>query len=169
MNSMKQIRIEKVTLNIGAGKDQQRLEKAIVLLKNITGIAPVKTFTNKRIPEWGLRKGLPIGCRLTLRKQTALTLLHRLLEAKDRQVNDSWFDKEGNLSFGIHEYIDIPAVNYDPKIGIMGLQVCVTFQRSGFRIKKRALKQCKVPLRHKLTREEVMEYMKKQFNIQIGG
>ena len=69
MDLMKAIKIEKVTLNVGAGKEQSKLEKGIVLLKNITGINPVKTFTNKRIPTWGLRPGLPIGCKLTLRKK----------------------------------------------------------------------------------------------------
>jgi len=67
MNPMKVIRIEKITLNIGAGKDQNRLDKAKILLKHVTGIEPVKTVTKKRIPNWGLRPGLPIGCKITLR------------------------------------------------------------------------------------------------------
>ena len=69
MNPMQVPRIEKITLNVGAGKDQARLEKGVALLKMITGIDPVKTVTAKRIPGWGLRPGLPIGCKLTLRKQ----------------------------------------------------------------------------------------------------
>ena len=75
MNPMKTIKLEKVTLNIGAGKDQAKLEKGMLLLKNITNISPVKTFTKKRIPDWGIRPGLPIGCKLTLRKKKALDLL----------------------------------------------------------------------------------------------
>ena len=78
MNPMQEIRIEKITLNIGAGKDQLKLEKGIKLLKNITGIEPVKTTTSKRIPEWGIRPGLPIGCKITLRKKEAEKLLKRL-------------------------------------------------------------------------------------------
>ena len=62
MNQMKKIGIEKVTLNIGAGKDQTRLEKGLVLLNAITNATPIKTITNKRLQEWGLRPGLPIGC-----------------------------------------------------------------------------------------------------------
>ena len=57
MNPMKQISIEKVTLNIGAGKDQTKLEKGMKLINSITGSKPVKTFTKKRIQEWGLRPG----------------------------------------------------------------------------------------------------------------
>jgi len=83
MNPMRNIRIEKITLNVGAGKEQTRLEKGVLLLKGLTGINPVKTFTNKRIPSWGLRPGLPIGCKLTLRKKKAEEILKRLLEAKE--------------------------------------------------------------------------------------
>ena len=78
MNLMKSIQIEKVTLNIGAGKDQAKLEKGLILLNSITNSTPIKTITNKRIQEWGLRPGLPIGCKITLRKEKALNLLPKL-------------------------------------------------------------------------------------------
>ena len=111
MNPMRAIRIEKVTLNIGAGKDQTKLEKGMLLLKNITGINPVKTVTKKRIPNWGIRPGLPIGCKLTLRKQKAKEILLRLLDAKNNTLQEFQFDNKGNIAFGIHEYIDIPSAN----------------------------------------------------------
>lgn len=168
MNPMREVRIEKITLNVGAGKEQTQLEKGVMLLKNITGISPVKTFTNKRIPSWGLRPGLPIGCKLTLRKKKAEEILIRLLEAKDNKLGPYQFDKEGNIAFGIHEYIDIPGVKYDPKIGIMGLEVCVTMERPGFRIKRRRIMQRKIPAGHKIKKEEVIEFMKKKFNVKIG-
>lgn len=167
MNSMRELRIEKVTLNIGAGKDQAKLEKGFALLNSITGIKPVKTITNKRIPEWGIRPGLPIGCKITLRKKKAEELLNRLFEAKDKVIDKKQFDKEGNLSFGIQEYIDIPGVKYDPKIGIIGLEACVTLERPGFRIKRRHIKTAKIPSKHKITKEEAMEFFKKKFNITI--
>src|SRR3989338_3253632 len=139
MNKMREIRIENVTLNIGAGKEQSRLDKGIILLKSITGIEPIKTYTNKRIPEWGLRPGLPIGCKLTLRKNKAIELLKRFFEAKDNSLKISQLDNNGNISFGIHEYIDIPGIKYDPKIGIIGLEVCITLERPGYRVKRRRL------------------------------
>lgn len=164
---MKEIRIEKLTLNIGAGKDQTKLEKSISLLKNITGLMPVKTFSSKRIPEWGLRPGLPIGCKLTLRKNKAKEILKKLLDAKDFKLKPSQFDNNGNLSFGIHEYIDIPGVKYDPKIGIIGLEVCVTLERPGFRIKRRKLKK-KISKKHSIRKEEAIEFMKKDYNLKVG-
>ena len=69
MNPSRDIKISKVTLNIGAGKDQTKLDKGIKLFKSITNVSPVKTITSKRIPGWGLRPGLPIGCKVTLRKK----------------------------------------------------------------------------------------------------
>ncbi|MCK5025233.1 MAG: 50S ribosomal protein L5 [Nanoarchaeota archaeon] len=168
MNQMRKIRIAKVTLNIGVGKDMNKLEKGILLLKAITGIAPVKTITSKRIPSWGLRPGLPIGCKITLRKEKAVEVLKRLLEAKDNMLSESQFDANGNLAFGIHEYIDIPGVEYDPDIGMMGLEVCVTFERPGYRIKMRKLRKTKVKNNHRISKEEVIDVMKKEFNIKFG-
>jgi|TARA_Y100000310_G_scaffold299251_1_gene333926 large subunit ribosomal protein L5 len=165
---MKQVSMEKVTLNIGAGKDQAKLEKGIKLINSITGRNPVKTFTKKRIQEWGLRPGLPIGCKLTLRKKEALELLKRLFEAKDNTLQVSNLDNEGNISFGINEYIDIPGVKYDPDIGIMGLQVCITLKRSGFRVKSRALKRHAIPRKHRVKREEAIDFMKNMFNLKVG-
>lgn len=169
MNLMKTIKIEKVTLNIGAGKDQAKLEKGILLLKNITGINPVKTVTKKRIPDWGIRPGLPIGCKITLRGKKARELLIRLLDSIDNNLKDRQFDNEGNIAFGIHEYIDIPGVKYDPKIGVIGLEVCVSLERSGFRVKRRAIRKTKIPRKHRITKEEAIDYMKKDLNIKLLG
>ncbi len=168
MNPMQSVRIEKLTLNIGAGKEQSKLDKGVLLIKAITGTDPIKTVTNKRIPAWGVRPGLPIGCKLTIRKQKAKELIKRLLQAKENRLRESNFDNLGNVSFGIHEYIDIPGVEYDPKIGVMGLQVCITLEKPGYRIKKRKIKQKKIPKNHVIKKEEAKEFMKKEFNVQVG-
>jgi large subunit ribosomal protein L5 len=168
MNIMQEIRMEKLTLNIGAGKDQVKLEKGMKLLKNITGINPVKTFTTKRIPEWGLSPCLPIGFKLTLRKAKMKEVISRLLDAKDYRLKESQFDNGGNIAFGLHEYIDIPDVKYDPEIGVMGLEVCITLERAGFRIKRRRKKRRKVPIKHRITKQNAMEFMIKEFKVKIG-
>ncbi len=168
MENKAPIRIEKVTLNIGAGKNTNLLEKGVKLLKNVSGANPVKTITTKRIPAWGLRPGLPIGCKVTLRKKEAGALLARLLEAKHYTLRESQFDDNGNVAFGIHEYIDIPSVKYDPEIGIIGFEVCVTLERPGFRIKKRRYQTKKIPAKHKITKVAAMEYMRTNFKVKIG-
>lgn len=163
---MQNIRIEKLTLNIGVGKNQSIMGKAVKLLKNITGIEPVKTKTQKRIPGWGLRPGLPIGCKITLRKDVK-DLIKRLLDAKENVLPPGCFDNMGNVSFGVHEYIDIPGVEYDPEIGIIGLQACLTLERPGYRIKKRNISSKKVPKGHQIRKEEAIEFMKKEFGIEV--
>ena len=168
-NILRNIRIEKVTLNIGAGKNTALLDKGFKLLKTISGGNPVKTITQKRIPAWGLRPGLPIGCKITLRKSVASEILTRLLQAKSFTLKDTQFDDNGNVAFGIHEYIDIPTVKYDPEIGIIGFEVCVTLERPGFRIKRRTIKTKRIPDRHKITKQDAIDFMKNQFKVKIGG
>ncbi|HDD70826.1 MAG TPA: 50S ribosomal protein L5 [Candidatus Woesearchaeota archaeon] len=169
MNPMQKTRLAKVTLNIGAGKDQAKLEKGIQLIKAITGIEPVKTITQKRIPSWGVRPGLPIGCKLTLRKEKAKEVLKRLFVAKDNVLKLNNVDSFGNVSFGIEEYIDIPGVPYDPKIGVLGLQVCITLEKPGFRIKHRKVRAKKIPKKHSVKKVDAVNFLKDEFNVKIEG
>lgn len=167
MNQNKNIKIEKITFNLGAGKDQNLLEKGMKLIEYMTGVKPIKTTAKKRIPVWGLRPGLPIGCKLTLRGKDKIELLARLLKAKNNALNRSNFDQQGNISFGIHEYIDVPDVKYNPDLGLLGFQVCVTLERNGYRIKKRRIMTKQLPKRHVITQDEGIEFIKKQFNIKV--
>jgi large subunit ribosomal protein L5 len=169
MNNMREIRIEKLTLNLGAGKNPELLKKGLSLLKKITGMEPIKTFTKKRIPTWGLRPGLPIGCKITLRKENAKTMLKNLLESKDNMLSEKQFDDNGSVSFGIPEYITIPGIKYDPEIGIIGLEACVTLERPGFRIKRRRLGNHKVPSRHKITKQDAIQFMEKHFGVKVSS
>ncbi len=168
MNSMKEIKIEKLTLNIGAGRDEKVLKKAVKLLKNITGLDPVQTVTNKRLAAWGLRPGLPIGAKITLRDpEVTEALAKRLFVAKENRFKDSWFDNHGNISFGIHEYVDIPEVKYDTEIGLLGLQASITLTRAGFRVKKRKLRKASVGKKHLISKEEAMEFISKKFGVEM--
>ena len=168
MNAMKTIKIEKLTLNIGAGKDDKVLKKAVKLLKNITGVAPVQTVTNKRLAAWGLRPGLPIGAKITLRdEEVTKALVVRLLRSKDNIIKLSWFDNHGNISFGIHEYVDIPDVKYDTEIGILGLQASITLARPGFRIKKRKIRKASVGKNQLISREDALSYITENFGVKL--
>lgn len=164
---MKNIKIEKVTLNIGVGAPGDKLDKAKLLLETISKSKPCLTSTSKRIPTWGLRPGLDIGTKVTLRGKKAKELLFNLLKAKSNILKASNFDIFGNLSFGISEYIDIPGVEYNLEIGIIGLEVAVTLERPGFRIKKRRIKRSKIPKNHLINRQEAIDYMKETFKINI--
>lgn len=168
MSVMKQIRIEKLTLNVGAGTDQELLKKGMKLIKNLTGTEPVKTITQKRIPSWGVRPGLPIGCKLTIRnKEQIEKLITRLLKAKENKLGENNFDSYGNVSFGIHEYIDVPELNYDSSIGIIGFQVTITLTRPGYRVKSRKKTQRKIGKTHLIKKEESIAFFKDKFKIMV--
>lgn len=166
---MQEPRIEKLTLNIGAGKDQGRLDKGMQLIKSLTGIEPIKTITQKRIAGWGLRPGLPIGCKLTLRKEKASDMLRRILKAKDNKLKITQFDENGSVSFGVPEYIDIEGAKYNPKIGMMGLEVSVTIEKPGYKIKRRKIKQKKIGKKHRVTKTEAINFLKSKFDLTIQG
>lgn len=157
---MRTIKIAKVTLNIGAGKNEEHLKKGLKLLEKLAPSAPVKTITSKRIPGWGLRPGLAIGCKVTVRKN-AEALLKRLLAAKKMILSSKNFDTQGNFSFGIPEYIDIAGLEYDPDLKILGLEVAVTLERPGFRIKRRKVKMTPVGKEHRLTKEDAIKFVQK--------
>jgi len=166
-NKMREMEIEKVTLNFGAGKDADLLEKGIALIKMIAGKQPVKTFTTKRIPEWGVRPGLPLGCKITLRGKEAELVLQRLLKAKAHVLNKRSFSP-GNFAFGIPEYIDMPDVKYNPDLGILGFEVAVTLKRPGFRIKYRKKQKRKIKPRHAISTDETIKFAQEKLNIKLG-
>ena len=165
---MRTIKVEKLTLNIGTGEPGDKLEKAKKLLNAISGMKSVATSTNKRIPTWKVRPGLQIGAKVTVRGEKAKALLKRLLPGVENALPDTKFDSNGNFSFGIKEYLDVPDLKYDPEIGVIGFEIAVTLQRAGFRIKRRGLKKKKLPKNHRITKEEAIEFLKKEFGVKIG-
>lgn len=162
---MKTISVEKVTLNCGCGTDHPRLEKSMKLLEKISGMKPIKTLSKTRLANWGLRVGLPIGTKVTLRGKKAEDLLKRFLQAKDNRMSKRCFDESGNVSFGIHEYIDIPGVEYDPDIGVIGLQISTTLTRPGTRVKTRSNRPAKIGKRQLISKEDAMQFFVKNYGV----
>ncbi len=164
---MKQPMIEKVTVNIGVGEGGDRLEKAVKLLMKLTGGKPIRTKTMKRIPAFGIRPKMFVGTMVTLRGKSAETFLKQGLASLSNKIKTSSFDKYGNFSFGIKEYIDIPNVRYDPGIGVFGMDVCVTVGRKGFRVKRRRVKASSIGSAHLLKREDSMNFIKEKFGVEV--
>jgi large subunit ribosomal protein L5 len=154
---MKRIRIEKVTVNMGVGKTGEDHKRAMEIMQKITGVKPVQTMCKVKIPAWGIREGLAIGCKVTLRKA----------KAKEKTLSKKSFDKVGNLGFGIKEYIDLPGSKYDPKLGIRGFDVLVTLERPGYRIKKRRNNPSPVGKAHLITQDEAVQFMQEKFGVKV--
>ena len=163
-NIMRKIKIEKVTLNIGAGVEVDNIDKAAVLLERISGKKVVKTKAKKRIAAFKIRPGLSIGAKITIRGKESEEMLARMLKAVNYELPETCYTIDG-LTFGVPEYIDIPDVRYDPKIGIIGLNISVTLARSGYRVKNRRNLKGRIPARHRISAEEVKSFMKEKFNV----
>jgi len=164
-NPMNEIKIEKVVLSIS--KTKEELEKGVKLLKVITGRNPAKIKSTKRIPSFNVRPGLEVGCLVTIRKKPE-ELLKRLLETIDnklkrKQISNNFF------SFGIEEYIEIPGVEYQRDIGIMGFDVTVVFSRTGKRVKIKKLKRGKIPNKQSISKQEIIKFMEEKFKIEFKG
>lgn len=167
MNEMRKIRIEKVTVNIGVGEAGERLRKAESVLESLTHQKPVRTISKTTNKEWGIRKKMPIGCKVTLRKEKAHDFLKRALWTRNYKIADWSFDGEGHVSFGIPDHTEFKEMKYVPEIGIFGMDVSITFERPGYRIKRRRIGKSKVPKRHRITKEDVIELLKEEFNVEV--
>jgi large subunit ribosomal protein L5 len=163
-NLMKTIKIAEIVLSCGAL--DEKLERAFKLLKVITGKEPIKTLARKRIPTFGIRPGLPVGCKVTLKGKDAEQLLKRFLEAIGNKLAEKQIGN-GQLSFGIHEYIEIPGMQFHREIGIMGFDISVNLIRAGSKIAERKSKKGHVPLRHRISKQETIMFMQEKFNTQI--
>lgn len=166
-NPMREIRIEKVTLNVGCGDDKHKIEKAQKLLSMLTGRKPVITFSKKR-STFGVAKGKPIGVKVTLRKKPAEDFFKLVLQSVENKLRDSQIDADGNVNIGIKEYIDLPGVKYSHDIGMLGLGVSASLERRGFRIKRRRLQKRIIPKNHKLNKEEVAKWLKERYGVTVG-
>jgi large subunit ribosomal protein L5 len=160
-------KIEKVTINIGVGEAGEQLKKAETVLKNITGHKPIETLSKTTNKDWSIRKRMPIGCKVTLRGKDADNFLKDALITRDFKMADYSFDDEGNLSFGIPDHTLFKSQKYDPNIGIFGMDVCITMQKPGYRVKYRRIGARKIPHRHRVKKEETMKFFSKTFNVEV--
>ena len=158
-NIMREIKIEKVVLSVGGIGDE--LEKGFKLLKILTNRNPAKMKSKKRIPSLGVRPNLEVGAVVTIRKNPE-EILKKMLIAIDNILKTKQIS-ENNFSFGIKEYLEIPGVEYNREIGIMGLDVTVVFKRAGRRIRFKKIKKGKIPKRQVITPQEIIKFMEEKF------
>lgn len=164
---MREIKIDKVTLNVGCGDDPAKIERAKELLQYLTNQTPVVTKSKKR-STFGVPRHKPLGVKVTLRKGNAVEFFKSVLESTENKVNLTQIDNEGNINFGMRDYIDLPNVKYRHTIGTLGLDVAVTLERPGFRIKKRKIQKRKIPAGHKINKEETASWLKEKFGVNVG-
>ena len=128
---------------------------------------PVQTISKTTNKDLAIRKGMPLGCKVTLRSKRADEFLKEAFSSRENKVADYSFDDQGNLSFGIPDHTLFKSQKYDPNIGIFGMDVCITMKRPGYRIKKRRIARRRIPHKHRVTRDETIEYFKEKFNVEV--
>ncbi|MGC9058088.1 MAG: 50S ribosomal protein L5 [Candidatus Micrarchaeia archaeon] len=166
---MREIKIDKVVVNIGIGKAGEPLENTASFLEKLAGKKPVITKARSRNPTWNLRKGLPIGVKVTFRGAEAEEFLRKAFEAVGNKISKNSFDGRGNFSFGVAEYIDFPGVKYDPKVGMLGFDVCVSLKRPGYRVMRRRVARSKIGKRHIITNEEAQKFVSDKYGVNLFG
>ena len=138
-NSQQVPRITKITLNMGVGDaiaDKKVLEKARADMEKISGQKPVVCLARKSVAAFKLRDGMPIGCKVTLRRERMYEFLDRLVNIaipriRDfRGLNPKSFDRSGNYSMGVTEQIIFPEINYDEIDAIRGMDITITTSAS---------------------------------------
>ena len=167
-NPMKEIRINKVVVNISVGQSGQPLSNAMKILEQVTGQRPNQRVAKQSIRPWGIRKGEPMACAVTLRGKRADSFLRKALNAVRYRLNPRSFDKEGNFSFGIREHIDLPGTRYDPQMGIIGMDVSVALERPGYRVSRRKRIRSKVGESHRVSPDEARDFISKNYDVKMG-
>ena len=160
---MREIAIEKIVLSIGGTGES--LEKGVKLLEILSGRKPQRVKSRKRIPSLNVRPGLEVGTGVTIRKNPE-KILRNMLSAIDNTLRKKQISKN-NFSFGVKEYLEIPGIEYQRDIGIMGFDVTVVFKRKGRRVKLKKIKTGKIPQRQSITPEEIIKFMEDNFQTEF--
>lgn len=165
-NIMRQIRVEKVVLNIGVGEAGERMERAKKVLEGFANGKKVIITKAHGRTTFGAAKGRPLGVAVTLRGHQAIEFLKKALDAIDKKLPGRVFDRQGNFSFGVKEHIGLSGTRYDPEIGIWGFDVAVRLARRGYRISKKRIAH-RVGMNHRITPIEAREWSVNNLGIKV--
>ncbi|MFB6127444.1 MAG: 50S ribosomal protein L5, partial [Halolamina sp.] len=158
-------RIEKVVVHMGVGQGGRELANAEDILEEITGQQSVRTQAERTSQEFNIRQGDPIGAKVTLRDEDADAFLKTALALT--KLSRSQFDDTGNFSFGVEEHTDFPSQEYDPSIGIYGLDVTVTLVRPGYRVAQRDQATRSIPSGHQMTVDDAAAFIEANFDVEV--
>ena len=164
---MRDIYIDKVVVHMGVGESGEKLVKAENIMKAITGQMSIRTIAKQTQPAFSVRKGAPIGCKVTLRGKTAREFFKTAVGILDKTVFESQFDKTGNISFGVEEHTDFPGMSYDPQIGIFGMDVNVVLERKGIRITRRRVARKKLPAKQRVSKQDAIAFLKQDYQVEV--
>merc|ERR1712055_951684 len=160
---MKEIRIQKLCINICVGEGGDRLVRAGKVLEALTGQTPVFSKARFTVRSFGIRRNEKIAVHCTVRGPKAEEILEKGLKVKEYELRQGNFSATGNFGFGIAEHIDL-GIKYDPSIGIYGMDFYVVLGRAGFNVAHRRMKKSKVGFKHKITKVESQKWFQSKYD-----
>lgn len=149
-------RLQKITVNMGVGEavaDKKILQNAVEDLQKITGQKPIVTLARKSIAGFKIREAMPIGCKVTLRRERMYEFLDRLINVAIPRIRDfrglsgKAFDGRGNYTLGVREQIIFPEIDYDKIDAVRGMDITFTTSALTDEEARALLEQFKFPFR----------------------
>merc|ERR1712110_504781 len=161
---MRDIRVEKLILNLCTGESGDKLTKAAKVLEDLTDQKPVESKARYTVGTFGIRRNEKIAVHVTVRGDRAEELLKRGLKVKEYELRKGNFSDEGNFGFGIDEHIDL-GIKYDASTGIFGMDFYIVLCRAGKRVAKRRARSNRFGKFQRVTKDDA----KLWFIEKLGG